>query len=126
MIHFQYIVDTIPESDIYCMRISNGSKRKKIMNNERENNESFDSYDEILDKIFDSDKKKTKINEDNAQQVEQLDLFNVDYRNNKDLPIDVKQKPFASTNLLMRFRSQLNRIIWTGLSAAHTKILLLF
>ena len=92
------------------------------MSNERQNNESFDGYDEILDKIFDSDKKKTEINEDNAQQVEQLDLFNVDYRNNKDLPIDVKQKPFASTNLLMRFRSQLNRIIWTGLSAAHTKI----
>ena len=90
------------------------------MSNERKNNESFDGYDEILDKIFDSDKKKTEINEDNAQQVEQLDLFNVDYRNNKDLPIDVKQKPFASTNLLMRFRSQLNRIIWTGLSSAHT------
>ena len=36
------------------------------MSNERQNNESFDGYDEILDKIFDSDKKKTEINEDNA------------------------------------------------------------
>lgn len=80
-----------------------------------------ENFDDILDKLFDKPEEKMQV-EDN-ENSEQLDLFNVDYAHNGDLPVSVKQKPFASTNLLMRFRSQLNRVIWTGLNATHTKIL---
>ena len=80
-----------------------------------------ENFDDILDKLFDKPEEKEQT--EDCPNSEQLDLFNVDYAHNSDLPVDVKQKPFASTTLLMRFRSQLNRVIWTGLNATHTKIL---
>lgn len=51
-----------------------------------------------------------------------LDLWGVDYDNSENLPV-VKSKPIIESNLLMRFRSQLNKVVWKGLNSAQTKIL---
>ena len=63
-----------------------------------------ENFDDILDKFFDKPEKKMQV-EDN-ENSEQLDLFNVDYAHNGDLPVSVKQKPFASTNLFVLFDMQ--------------------
>lgn len=106
-------------------------KKDNRMNEKRKNNnidsKNQNEADEFLAKLFDDSNEDTNSKQKNNHVItdkptEQLDLFNVDYANNKDLSVEVKQKPFASTNLLMRFRSQLNRVIWTGLNATYTKI----
>ena len=51
-----------------------------------------------------------------------LDLWGVDYDNSENLPV-VKSKPIIESNLLMRFRSQLNKVVWKGLNSAQTKII---
>ena len=53
-----------------------------------------------------------------------LDLWGVDYDNSENLPV-VKSKPIIESNLLMRFRSQLNKVVWKGLnSVSYTHLTL--
>lgn len=56
-------------------------------------------------------------------EQQDLDLWGVDYETNKNLPDKVEPKPLIESNLLMRFRSQLNKVVWKGLNSAQTKIL---
>ncbi|NRO85111.1 hypothetical protein IMAU10149_01703 [Lactobacillus helveticus] len=63
------------------------------------------------------------IKDDEHYEQEDLDLWGVDYQTNKNLPEKVESKLMVESNLLMRFRSQLNKVVWKGLNSAQTKIL---
>lgn len=52
-----------------------------------------------------------------------LDLANTDYRNNSNLKESIPQKLPSDISSLMRYRAELNRVVWSGLNAAQTKIL---
>lgn len=57
-----------------------------------------------------------------SYEQQDLDLWGVDYDNSENLAV-VNSKPIIESNLLMRFRSQLNKVVWKGLNSAQTKIL---
>lgn len=49
-----------------------------------------ENFDDILGKLFDKSEEKEQT--EDCPNSEQLDLFNVDYAHNSDLPVDVKPK----------------------------------
>ncbi len=51
------------------------------------------------------------IKDDEHYEQEDLDLWGVDYQTNKNLPEKVESKLMVESNLLMRFRSQLNKVV---------------